>query len=109
MRRHIFALTCISIPLAAALAVAHGTPAAASAQTADVRGVELDALDRKADPCADFYQFACGGWIARNPLPPDRSTYGRFAEVQDRNFTILRRILETPAGTSAADAKDDRH
>src|SRR5262245_29328732 len=116
MRRHIFALTCISIPLAAALAVAHGTPAAASAQTTaapsrtgDVRGVELDALDRKADPCADFYQFACGGWIARNPLPPDRSTYGRFAEVQDRNFTILRRILETPAGTSAADAKDDRH
>src|SRR5262245_27387080 len=87
MRRHIFALTFVALPLAAALA-------AAQSRTAEVRGVEVDALDRKADPCADFYQFACGGWVARNPLPADRRSYGRCTEVQERNFTILRRILE---------------
>ena len=57
--------------------------------------IEIDALDRKIDPCTDFYQFACGGWIAKNPVPADRRSYGRFAELQERNFTLLRRILES--------------
>jgi endothelin-converting enzyme/putative endopeptidase len=68
-------------------------------------GVEVSALDRKTDPCVDFYQFACGGWIADNPLPPDRRSYGRFAEVQERNFDVLRRVLETPSPTAGADAR----
>jgi putative endopeptidase len=90
MRRLIFALTFVAVPLAAAMVEAQ------SRTTTDIRGVEIDALDRKADPCVDFYQFACGGWVAKNPLPADRRSYGRFTEVQDRNFTILRRILEGP-------------
>jgi putative endopeptidase len=105
MRRLIFALTFVTLPLAVALAFSLRTPLAAAApkgaaaqpRTSDVKGVEVDALDRKGDPCADFYEFACGGWIAKNPVPPDRRSYGRFTEVQDRNFTVLRRILESPA------------
>ena len=100
MRRHIFAATCTALALTSSPHGVHtvAAQAAAAARATDGRSVEVDALDRKADPCVDFYQFACGGWVAKNPLPPDRSTYGRFAEVQDRNFTILRRILETPSG-----------
>jgi len=64
---------------------------------AQTRGVETASIDRAADPCVDFYQFACGGWVARNPVPADRRSWGRFQEVQDRNQQILKRILETPS------------
>jgi endothelin-converting enzyme/putative endopeptidase len=59
-------------------------------------GIDLGAIDRRIDACTDFYQFACGSWIAQNPVPPDRQRWGRFNELQERNFAILRRILETP-------------
>ncbi len=102
MRRQIFALAFVAAPLAAALAAAQSRGAVTKA---DIRGVELEALDRKADPCADFYQFACGGWTANNPVPPDRREYGRFTELQARNFAVLRAILEAPQ-SSSDDAND---
>ncbi len=97
MRRLIFAFTFVAVPLALALSATSGDNAQGGRSTA-ASGIEIDALDRKIDPCTDFYQFACGGWIARNPVPADKRSYGRFTEVQDRNFTVLRHILETPGG-----------
>ena len=41
--------------------------------------------DRSVDACTDFYQFACGGWMAKNPVPADRPRWGRFDELQERN------------------------
>jgi putative endopeptidase len=96
MRRHLLPLTLVAL----ALSAPHGSRTASAAQGTSAprapAGVEIDTLDRKADPCVDFYEFACGGWIAKNPLPPDRRSFGRIADVQDRNFAVLRRILETP-------------
>ena len=60
-------------------------------------GFDITALDKKANPCSDFFQYACGTWLARNPIPPDRSTWGRFDELEERNLAILHDILEKAA------------
>jgi putative endopeptidase len=57
-------------------------------------GFDIKALDKTADPCVDFYQFACGGWRTANPLPSDKSRYGRFDELQERNRAELHTILD---------------
>ena len=68
-------------------------------------GLQLDALDRTADACTDFYQFACGGWIAKNPVPSDRASWGRFEELQERNNETLHKILETAAAGRDPESK----
>ncbi len=67
-------------------------------------GFDLGAIDRKANPCDNFYQFACGTWLAKNPIPSDQSSWGRFSELEERNETILRQILEQAAAAKTADA-----
>jgi putative endopeptidase len=101
MRRHLFALTAVALPLAAVFAGAQSAPAGRPprATGAAARGIETLSLDRSADACTDFYQFACGGWMASNPMPADQQRWGRFAEIQQSNFAILREILESGAAT----------
>jgi putative endopeptidase len=67
----------------------------AAAQTAP--GFSTAYMDLTANPCADFYQYACGGWMANNPIPPDQSRWGTFDQLADRNRTVLRGILEKAA------------
>jgi endothelin-converting enzyme/putative endopeptidase len=57
-------------------------------------GFDVASLNRAADPCGNFYQFACGGWMTANPIPGDQARWGRFDALQERNRTLLRTMLE---------------
>jgi predicted metalloendopeptidase len=57
-------------------------------------GLDPDSMDTTADACTDFYQLACGGWIASTQIPADKSRYGRFTEIYERNEETLHSILE---------------
>jgi putative endopeptidase len=67
---------------------------AAQSPTAAAPGYDMASLDPSAQACTDFYQYACGGWMAKNPIPADQSTWGRFNELADRNLATLRSLLE---------------
>ena len=64
------------------------------------RGLDRRNLDESVVPCVDFYLYANGGWLARNPIPPERSSWSIGTELQERSFEVLRRLLESAAERS---------
>jgi len=84
---------------------AYNRPSTAPAQTEpSMKAFNVNMLDRNAKACVNLFQFADGGWTAKNPIPPEYPRWGTFDELQERNRQILHEILEKAAADRSAPA-----
>ena len=73
------------------------TAVAGIAPAQSSHGISKADMDVKSEPCRDFYAYADGGWLARNPVPPEFSRWGSFIVLADQNREVLRSILDEAA------------
>jgi len=93
----LFMLLMVGILLAAAVFAGESKPA-------EIHGFNPASMDTSAKPCDDFYQFANGNWLANNPIPADRSSWGAGSELSEKNLQVLREILDDAAKHTTASA-----
>ncbi len=62
-------------------------------KTTGVPGIDLTDLDTTMSPTQDFYQYACGGWVAKNPLPAEYARYGSFDQLAENTQKQLQELV----------------
>jgi putative endopeptidase len=103
--RRVLAGLFLLISLALAVGMAQG-----ALRNADSNGWGFDNanLDKTCKPCDDFYQFAMGGWMKSNPIPPEYSSWGTFTQLADKNQQNLRQILEAAQNAKATPGSNEQ-
>lgn len=80
------------LPLLAGIMATSGcTPKSSMQKSA---GLDLTFLDTTVTPQSDFYQYACGGWMANNPLKPEFARYGSFDQLRENNQEQIKILIE---------------
>src|SRR6516225_11965456 len=86
-------LTCLSWLLLTAFGFAQSSP---------LHGIDTNDLDRKAQPCDDFYEYANGTWRANNPIPASMTRWSRRWQAGENAKDRLHEILEAAQAEKSA-------
>ncbi len=68
---------------------------------------DISRMDRNADACEDFFQFANGTWVKNTEVPPSQARWGTFNILGDRNRDILHDILDKAVAAKNAKKGSD--
>jgi putative endopeptidase len=111
MTKRSFAAVCLLIAIVgccANLALMDARAAGRAADAPGYWGFDTANLDKSCKPCDDFFQFAMGGWMKSNPIPPEYSSWGSFTVLADKNQQALRQILESAEKANATAGSNER-
>ncbi len=89
--------TAVPAPVLVPSPVPATPPPTPSFATLNDTGIVGEWIDRKTDPCVDFYQYSCGGFLATAQIPPDRSAWGTIQIVTKDSEDFLHNVLEKAA------------
>src|SRR6267154_3663381 len=110
MSKRFFSAGCILVLTVLAVCLAGaGLPASSgAADKPNSWGFDTVNLDKTCKPCDDFYQFAMGGWMKSNPIPPEYSSWGTFTQLADKNQQNLRQILDAAVSAQARPGSNEQ-
>ncbi len=73
-----------------------------------IPGFDASVMDTNADPCANFYQFACGKFAEKYPIPGDLPLYDQFENLNEYNRQLLHGILEHASTQTSGRSPDEQ-
>ena len=73
-----------------------------AAQNSSLHSIDLGDLDRKAEPCGDFFEFANGTWRSNNPIPASMTRWSKRWAAGESSKDKLRDVLEAASAEKNA-------
>ncbi|MFP5226529.1 MAG: M13 family metallopeptidase [Acidobacteriota bacterium] len=101
MRQPLLAAACLTIALTFTCAAQENT-ANGGTQFKPIPGYDPSAMDTSANPCVDFYQYACGSFAKLHPIPADMPEFDQFVNLYEFNTQVLHGLVEKAASEHAA-------